>query len=545
MGNDVSTFLVCSFTDAPISTILFGLLFLILWFCIQANRNPANYPPGPFGLPVVGNLLQLGSSPHLSLTELAAEYGPVFSLRLGSRDVVVLSSCDVVQEALGRKANQFAGRPQVYSFQKNSNGGRSVAFSDYGPRQMLHKRCAMKALQTLFKDPARLNNVIHKELERIKASHTSKNGDPFIIQDFLRKEILTLSFRLTFGVLDENNEELKDELYALLKKARNFAENTPSSALLDFMPWLHFALRKEVNFLERTVEGLLAFARKVYKLRKTLDSEKQAWCFAAELENIVKEINAQKSKRQKANVELPMTLDTISQHSAVSQEMRANVNTLMIEDEDKITILTADIFGAGFETVAASLCWALTFLVSNPDIQKDLQDEMDEAIGETSLPSLKDKRNLPLLEATILETLRLRPTLPLALPHCTTEQTSVAGYSLPKGTTVLVNLWGVNHDPSYFHKPEQFNPYRFIDHQTGKIKHGLPLCVLPFSAGARRCIGNTLAKAEMFLFLGGLLKLFKFEAHESAPDTQSKFTFVLMPKLFKVMMSLRKEGKNI
>ena len=211
---------------------------------------------------------------------------------------------------------------------------------------------------------------------------------------------------------------------------------------------------------------------------------------------------------------------------------------LKLDDEDQVTILT-DIFASGYETVSSSLGWALVYLLRNPNVLKDLYKELDEVLGENYLPSINDKPNLPLLEATVLETLRLSTVVPLAIPHCTTEETRLAEYLLPKGTMVLANLWSVNRDPRYFHDPEKFNPYRFIDERSGNIKQNLTQYMMSFSAGARRCLGYSLAKAEMFLFLGGLIKMFKIEGtNHDQPDLQSKFGFVLMPKSFKIKLSL-------
>ena len=106
-----------------------------------------------------------------------------------------------------------------------------------------------------------------------------------------------------------------------------------------------------------------------------------------------------------------------------------------------------EVFIAGMETTATTLCWALMYLIHNPDIQQRLHQELDQVIGPDRLPELDDEKNLPYLEATITETLRLSPIAALSVPHKTTVDTTLQGYSVPKGTTVLTNLWSLHHDP--------------------------------------------------------------------------------------------------
>ena len=116
-------------------------------------------------------------------------------------------------------------------------------------------------------------------------------------------------------------------------------------------------------------------------------------------------------------------------------------------DEGMVKMISADIFGAGLETVSNALCWAMAYIVNNPKTQQDLHGELDSAVGRHRLPTIQDKPNMPLLQATVLEVLRISSVLPIALPHQTSEDTTLGEYKIPRDSLVVVNLWAVNHDP--------------------------------------------------------------------------------------------------
>ena len=124
-----------------------------------------------------------------------------------------------------------------------------------------------------------------------------------------------------------------------------------------------------------------------------------------------------------------------------------------------------------------------------------------KSIGPDRLPELDDKKNLPHLEATITETLSLSSLVPLSIPHKTTLDTTLQGYSIPKGTTVLMNVWSLHHDPEIWDEPEVFRPERFLD-EEGNFVPPKADRFLPFSAGRRVCMGEPLARIELLPGVG-------------------------------------------
>ncbi|EDO37670.1 predicted protein [Nematostella vectensis] len=207
--------------------------------------------------------------------------------------------------------------------------------------------------------------------------------------------------------------------------------------------------------------------------------------------------------------------------------------------EDNIMMTMNDVFNAGFETTTTAILWLIAYLSKHPDVQDKIHAELDEVIGGSRMPQLKDRHNMPYIEATIAEILRIRSIVPLALPHKATCDTTLSGYDVPKGTTVIVNLWAIHHDPEEWLNPEEFDPSRFLD-ADGSYRAAGEKSFLPFSAGRRSCLGEALAKMELFLVCSRILHQFRFSHLEGeAPTLESHAGVVLHPKSFRVVITER------
>lgn len=172
--------------------------------------------------------------------------------------------------------------------------------------------------------------------------------------------------------------------------------------------------------------------------------------------------------------------------------------------EGHVHMSVVDLFVGGTETTATTLSWTVAFLLHHPEIQKRLQEELDLKLGPNAPSSqilYKNRMQLPLLMATIAEVLRLRPVVPLALPHRTTRASSISGYDIPKDTIIIPNIQGANLDEMVWELPGQFCPDRFLE-------PGKDLRTLSFGCGARVCLGEALARLELFVVLARLLQAF-------------------------------------
>ena len=211
-------------------------------------------------------------------------------------------------------------------------------------------------------------------------------------------------------------------------------------------------------------------------------------------------------------------------------EMKSNPDVTFTEEE--LLVNAFDLFGAGSETTSTTLAWAVCYMIINPDIQSRLQAEIDTELGGQP-PCLEDRRRLSLTEATIMEIQRLGSIAPMAVPHRALSDIQVRGYKIPKNTLIWSILYHIMRDPEYWTEPETFNPDRFLDESGRVIKEER---FVPFGIGKRICIGESMAKAELFIIFTRLMQMFTFESCEAegheAPSQEPLYAFINSPKPF-------------
>ncbi|XP_052603447.1 cytochrome P450 2D20-like isoform X2 [Peromyscus californicus insignis] len=184
-------------------------------------------------------------------------------------------------------------------------------------------------------------------------------------------------------------------------------------------------------------------------------------------------------------------------------------------NDGNLRIVVFDLFTAGMVTTSTTLSWALLLMILHPDVQSRVHQEIDEVIGQGRRPEMADQARMPYTNAVIHEVQRFADIVPVNIPHMTSRDIEVQGFLIPKGTTLIPNLSSVLKDETVWEKPLQFYPEHFLDAQGRFVKHE---AFMPFSAGRRACLGEPLARMELFLFFTCLLQRFSF----SVPDGQPR-----------------------
>ena len=480
---------------------------MILW--TKKNSSSSKSPPGPWSLPVVGNMFLFGSSPHKNVLKLARHYGDVLSMKLGSKDVVILNSVDSVKEALVKNGSDFSGRPQLRSFVVFSNDAKTIAFTDFEPRYIKNRKATDIAMRTVLDDAENFTNNVQEEAELLVKSlsniETAKSFDPAPL-------LTAASCRIMFGLIFGNKlkNAFAKEVHELMQRSTEFVEGSAVGNTVDFMPWVEKLFKKQVQKVDDTVGQLLTFVDKIYHLLKNSKTED--------------------------NVSETTFVNALAKSAAQDNTDDSKGEEKIHFTEERLINMISDCFGGGFEKISTFLRWSLGYLAANPGLQDELRNEIEAAKGKEPL-TLHDRAKLPLLEATVLEALRCSCFLPFALPHCTIKETQVGGYKLAKGTCVFVNIWACCHDPKYVDQPHTFNPHRFLD---GKGKLVRPKCLFSFSAGDRKCPGEHFSKAALFLILGTILQQLKVSwDRNSHSPMEGKFGLALRPKAYKISVDTR------
>ncbi|XP_075035729.1 cytochrome P450 2K1-like isoform X2 [Mixophyes fleayi] len=176
-------------------------------------------------------------------------------------------------------------------------------------------------------------------------------------------------------------------------------------------------------------------------------------------------------------------------------------------NDENLNYTVLDLFSAGSETTSTTLCWGILLMTKYPDIQKRVQEEIRTHIKAGQLPTVDDRRNMPYTDAVIHEIQRFANIVPLNLTHTTANDVYFRGYCIPKGTDVIPFLTSVLYDKTQWKTPNEFNPHHFLDAAGKFVRQD---AFMPFSAGRRACVGESLAKMELFLFFTGLLQAFTF-----------------------------------
>ncbi|GJM99181.1 hypothetical protein PR202_ga16262 [Eleusine coracana subsp. coracana] len=152
-------------------------------------------------------------------------------------------------------------------------------------------------------------------------------------------------------------------------------------------------------------------------------------------------------------------------------------------------------------------------MIRHPDILKQAQEELDAVVGRDRLVSETDLPSLTFFNAVIKETFRLHPSTPLSLPRMAADDCEVAGYRIPKGSELLVNVWGIARDPALWPDPLEFRPARFLpggSHENVDVK-GAHFQLIPFGAGRRICAGLSWGLRMVTLTSATLVHAFHWE----------------------------------
>ncbi|XP_021520321.1 cytochrome P450 2W1 [Meriones unguiculatus] len=447
---------------------VWGILLLLgLWGLLRGcARDPTlapRWPPGPRPLPFLGNLHLLGvTQQDRALTELSESYGPVFTVHLGAQKTVVLSGYEVVREALVGTGHELADRPPIPIFQLIQQG-RGIFFSS-GAHWRAARQFTVRTLHSLGAGQPPMAAKVLQELACLEAQLDSYGGQPFPLA-LLGWAPCNVTFTLLFGQRFDYQDPVFVSLLSLIDQVMVLL-GSPGIQLFNTFPRLGALLR-----LHRPILSKIEEVRAI--LRTLLEAHRPPL----------------PSGRPRSYVE------------ALLQQGQEDDPEDMF-GEASVLACTLDMVMAGTETTAATLQWAVFLMVKHPRVQGRVQEELDQVLGPGRLPKPEDQRALPYTSAVLHETQRYITLLP-HVPRCTAADVQLGGYLLPKGTPVIPLLTSVLLDKTQWETPSQFNPHHFLDAEGRFVKRG---AFLPFSTGRRVCVGESLARTELFLLFAGLLQ---------------------------------------
>ncbi|MCO5582408.1 hypothetical protein L7F22_036302 [Adiantum nelumboides] len=471
----------------PAETFLFSLFLIVIFSIISIHlfKPKLRLPPGPVAVPIFGNWLQVGDDlNHENLSQMAKKYGEIFLLRMGQRNLVVISSPELAKEVLHTQGVEFGSRTRNVVFDIFTGKGQDMVFTVYGD----HWR-KMRRIMTV---PFFTNKVVQQsrpyweeEIDSVIAD-IKANPDAATTGFVVRRRLQMLMYNNMFRMMFNRRFEKEDDpLFLELKRLNGERSRLAQSFEYnygDFIPILRPFLRKYLRLCQKVKDDRLNLFRNFIEERKRVTSVK------------------------------PPSND---EKCAIDHILDAEKNGEITYDN--VLYIVENINVAAIETTLWSIEWGLAELVNNPDIQKRVRDELDSVLGHGVPISEPDIPKLPYLHAVVKETMRLHMAIPLLVPHMNLHQAKLAGYDIPAESKILVNAWYLANNPELWEKPEVFNPDRFLS--DDKIDaSGNDFRFLPFGVGRRSCPGIILAIPIVSIVLGRLLQAFEL----LPPPGQSK-----------------------
>ncbi|KAI0293124.1 cytochrome P450 [Russula brevipes] len=433
-------------------------------------RSPwRRVPPGPRGLPILGNTLQLQDKGWMFQKECKQKFEHVMYLNALGRPIIVLNSLKAAFELLDRRANIYFDRPRFIVGHELLCGGLFTGAMRYGD---VWRRTRRAAHEVLTKAMVRDYHPIFRKEASLLASAMIEYPDS--LQSHIQRSSASAIMTILY-----DHPTLEDEHDKTITELRTFVDHlsaagAPGAHLVELLPWM-------IHIPER-------FAR--WKREAMEHYRQHTAIFTGRVEKVI----------------IDMTKG--SERPSVCSSLIKNSDRNKLSNHE-IAWLLGSLFTAGAETPSITLSWWTLAMIAYPNIQQRAQDELDAIVGRSRMPTFADAPNLPYIQALVKETLRWRPTGPLGVPLTAAEDDWYEGMFIPKGTICIPNLWQCNHDPtSYGDDAESFNPERFLDENSRLIPGPVETrddghCTYGF--GRRACVGKYAANDFLFIAMATVL----------------------------------------
>ncbi|KAL7640316.1 UNVERIFIED_CONTAM: hypothetical protein RMT77_009731 [Armadillidium vulgare] len=476
---------------------LLGVILYILW---NIFKKPSNYPPGPWGLPLFGSIPFDLSKIEIRLEELRRKHGPVISWRIGTCLFVFLCEPKLIKEAF--QSQTFIDRPDFKAFSFIESDKKIGMVVTNGPHWHNIRRFTLRHLRDLGMGKSKIVSAVLYEAKELVKVMKKQAGVPGPLPEALTPVVINVLWQMIASKRYELDDQEVIGFERLIQKAQ---ESSARLTIQDIFPWIK-------NILPETIFNYIIKKQDYSKLSDALKSN-----FQSMIDEHLKILDKNNPR------------DFIDDYLIEMDKQKNNPDSTM-SIEDLIGCI-GDLFTAGLETTSMTINWIVFYLATFQHVQKKLHEEIDEVLPKGTEFTLEHKSRLPYTEAFLSEVFRYSSLASLGGFHTTRSEVNFAGYTIPKDAVVLPFLGSVHYNPKYFDSPQEFQPERFIN-SDGKFetpKEGL----LPFGVGKRQCIGESLARMELFIFMTTMLQELHFSTppNKSLDLTRTDVPFLRQPKI--------------
>ncbi|CAK8671924.1 unnamed protein product [Clavelina lepadiformis] len=480
-------------------TIL-ALLGAALW---QWWKKPhPRFPPGPRGVPILGILPFFGKNPSKSTMHWSLRYGSIMSQRMASWDVVYVNNYETYYKCFVKNCNTLNGRPDVKLFSQIHGPNMGLVFkipSDFCKNQ---KHLAL----TSIRRSTAQGQVIHDEFDYFFEHLKMKMGAPVDLKPLIYKFTANVISQIAIGKRFGYKHTKFNDFVSKIEHEFTDPNHAGKVHVCGFFPIMRYI----PPFYQANEKFCLGQHHMLAFLRKQVE-------------------------KSKVNFD-PNTVNNfldVLLHAKTSGDFKGHPEFT----DTQIEVFLKEFFSGGMETTSNTLLWCVLALLHLPKYHQLIVEEIDSVIGDQK-PKMSHKRNTHVTSAFLQEIWRCMPAVPQTPIHTTLSDLELGGYFLPRGTRVIGNIWAVHYDPQVWPDPEKFDPGRHLD-KEGKFIRSFK--IIPFGIGARFCLGELLARTEVFITFVKILQSFRISpATNPLPPLNDGICFLLYsPHQYQVVLSER------
>ncbi|KAI8747689.1 cytochrome P450 2B1 [Biomphalaria glabrata] len=476
-----------------------GLIFftsLLVYAYYRLSNKTLKVPPCPVRpLPIVGHLLTLKADQRPQFKQWREKCGDIFSVYLGSKLLVVINDFQLIKDTFVKRADDFSDRPVMFLDEMTGQKGRGIVMNS-GHVWKEQRSVALSILRKFGFGKNVLAERVQEEVSHYLDYLSSYDSKPVDIRKITTESTANIICSILTGKRYEYNDPTFQKL---IMEIENFFSSNKQEAVVTFFPLLkylpgHHKMAQNMNYIFSILKEFIV---------KSKDKDPE--------DNFIASYVSEKDSRIAIGGDTSM---------------------------DEINLLRSvfDLFIAGTETTSTTICWFVLYMLNYPHIQKKIFDEIEAHIGTERVPSIQDRPKLVYLNAAIKETQRLSSIAPQAALRMCSKDLTIGEFTLPKGSLMVPNLDSVLLDKKIWGSDaDVFNPDRFID-TKGQLKK--PEEFIPFGVGRRVCLGESMAKTELFLYLSSLIQRFHLlPVHPDQPPPMDYiYGLTMIPKPYQLRL---------
>ncbi|KDP26346.1 hypothetical protein JCGZ_17504 [Jatropha curcas] len=486
-----------------IAGVISLVLLYNLWrFGKNGTKNKGlSVPEAPGALPIIGHLHRLGGEKTLARTmgDLADKCGPIFTVRLGAHKAIIISNYEAMKETFTTNDILFSSRPPSSQAKYIGYNYAAFGFAPYGTYWRNMRKLIMIELLSVQRIKL-MRHVQVSEVNNMIKDLYSDSKKKIDMSEMLEHLILNIITRMVAGkrYFDGNSEGRDEHGRPIGKIMREFMFVVGALVPGDLIPFLGWW---DIQGIKKTMK----------KVSKELDVIMSTW---------IEEHKTKKNKTDSNKDFIDVMLSVIEDDTTFGHKCDVIIKSTAMS-----------LIVAGSDTTSITMTWALSSLLNNRKTLERLQEELDQKVGRDRWVDDSDIEKLDYFSAVIKETLRLYPPGPLGVPREATEDCTIAGYHIPKGTRLFTNLWKLHRDPNVWADPEEFKPERFLTDNANLDVSGQHFEYLPFGAGRRSCPGLNFAMQVMNITLARLLQAYDFRTPGNEPVDMTEGKGIALPKI--------------